>query len=190
MTSLLTNLTLAGLGYLALDRPTATLSGGERQRIRTVMHRHDPAMTGYGWTDTKPVFWMIDNGTVRTNMHLALTAADRDHVHHFYDAAITAGPNHSTHHELTPSTTSTTMGPSSSTDTESTSKPSAIALSSGSARHGGKSEVLSRHHSRPAQGPRRCWMQRMSPSRTSVRPGSPVACEAMRHPRYWARQPD
>ena len=34
----------------------------------------DPAMTGYGWTDTKPFLWFIDNGTVGTNMHLALAA--------------------------------------------------------------------------------------------------------------------
>lgn len=42
-----------------------------------------PAMTGYGWTDTKPFLWFIDAGTVGTNMHLALTAADRDQVHDF-----------------------------------------------------------------------------------------------------------
>lgn len=44
----------------------------------------DPAMTGYGWTDTKPFLWFVDNGPVGTNMHVALTAPDRDHVHDFY----------------------------------------------------------------------------------------------------------
>lgn len=47
----------------------------------------DPAMTGYGWPETKPFFWLIDNGTVGTNMHLAFTAETRDHVHAFYQAA-------------------------------------------------------------------------------------------------------
>lgn len=51
----------------------------------------DPAMTGYGWTDTKPFLWFIDNGTLGSNMHPALSAADRDQVHDFYDAAISAG---------------------------------------------------------------------------------------------------
>ena len=34
----------------------------------------DAAMTGYGWPDTKPFFWLIDDGYVGTNMHLAFTA--------------------------------------------------------------------------------------------------------------------
>ena len=37
----------------------------------------DPAMTGYGWTDTKPFLWFIDNGTLGSNMHPALSAAAR-----------------------------------------------------------------------------------------------------------------
>lgn len=47
----------------------------------------DPAMTGYGWPDKKPFFWLIDNGTVGTNMHLAFTAANRGAVRAFYNAA-------------------------------------------------------------------------------------------------------
>lgn len=47
----------------------------------------DAAMTGYGWPDTKPFFWLIDNGTVGTNMHLAFTVGTRDLVHAFYDTA-------------------------------------------------------------------------------------------------------
>lgn len=51
----------------------------------------DPAMTGYGWPEAKPFLWFIDNGTVGTNMHLALTAPDRDHVHTFYESALEHG---------------------------------------------------------------------------------------------------
>ncbi|ROR91091.1 ATP-binding cassette domain-containing protein [Nocardioides aurantiacus] len=36
------NMERLGLGYLRLDRPTATLSGGEAQRIRTVTHLDSP----------------------------------------------------------------------------------------------------------------------------------------------------
>jgi len=39
-----------------------------------------PAMTGYGWPDTKPFFWLVDHGTVGTNMHLAFTVDTRDEV--------------------------------------------------------------------------------------------------------------
>ena len=51
----------------------------------------DPAMAGYGWPDQKPFLWFIDNGTVGTNMHLALTAQDRAAVHAFYQAAEAQG---------------------------------------------------------------------------------------------------
>lgn len=53
LTSLLTNLTRVGLGYLALDRPTATLSGGEGQRIRTVLHL-DSALTDITYVFDEP----------------------------------------------------------------------------------------------------------------------------------------
>lgn len=51
----------------------------------------DAAMTGYGWPDTKPILWLIDNGTVGTNMHLAFTAMTRDQVHVFYETATKLG---------------------------------------------------------------------------------------------------
>ncbi|MFY0407611.1 VOC family protein [Solicola sp. PLA-1-18] len=50
-----------------------------------------PAMTGYGLADVKPYFWLIDRGTVGTNMHVAFTVDTRDDVHTFYDAALAAG---------------------------------------------------------------------------------------------------
>lgn len=47
----------------------------------------DAAMTGYGWPDTKPFFWLINSGAVGTNMHLAFTVDTRELVHAFYDTA-------------------------------------------------------------------------------------------------------
>ncbi|MCZ2849460.1 VOC family protein [Modestobacter sp. VKM Ac-2978] len=52
---------------------------------------HGPAMTGYGWSDRKPFFWLVDDGTVGTNMHLAFTVDTRDEVHVFHEAALAAG---------------------------------------------------------------------------------------------------
>lgn len=50
-----------------------------------------PAMTGFGLSDVKPYFWLIDQGTVGTNMHLAFTVDTRDQVDTFYAAALAAG---------------------------------------------------------------------------------------------------
>lgn len=50
-----------------------------------------PAMTGYGWPEVKPSFWLIDEGTVGTNMHVAFTVDTREQVHTFYAAALAAG---------------------------------------------------------------------------------------------------
>ncbi|MCZ2810820.1 VOC family protein [Modestobacter sp. VKM Ac-2979] len=52
---------------------------------------HGPAMTGYGWSDRKPFFWLVDDGTVGSNMHLAFTVDTRDEVHVFHQAALAAG---------------------------------------------------------------------------------------------------
>ena len=49
------------------------------------------AMTGFGWPEVKPYFWLIDQGTVGTNMHLAFTVDTRDDVETFYRAALEAG---------------------------------------------------------------------------------------------------
>lgn len=50
-----------------------------------------PAMTGFGLADAKPYFWLIDHGTVGTNMHLAFTVDTREDVDIFYAASLTAG---------------------------------------------------------------------------------------------------
>ena len=56
-----------------------------------VPERELPAMTGFGWPERKPYFWLVDEGTVGTNMHLAFTVDSRDDVHRFHDAALAAG---------------------------------------------------------------------------------------------------
>ena len=50
-----------------------------------------PAMTGFGLADVKPYFWLIDHGTVGTNIHLAFTVETRAAVDTFYAAALEAG---------------------------------------------------------------------------------------------------
>lgn len=50
-----------------------------------------PAMTGFGWVDRKPFFWLLDGGTVGSNMHLAFTVPDRAGVHAFHEAALAQG---------------------------------------------------------------------------------------------------
>ncbi|MFG1927751.1 VOC family protein [Cryptosporangium sp. NPDC048952] len=49
------------------------------------------AMTGFGLADVKPYFWLIDGGTVGTNMHVAFTVDSRADVTTFYEAALAAG---------------------------------------------------------------------------------------------------
>jgi len=50
-----------------------------------------PAMTGFGLADVKPYFWLIDEGRVGSNMHLAFTVETRGEVETFYQAALDAG---------------------------------------------------------------------------------------------------
>jgi catechol 2,3-dioxygenase-like lactoylglutathione lyase family enzyme len=53
---------------------------------------HDrPAMTGFGRAEVKPYFWLIDQGSVGTNVHLAFTVDTREDVAVFYQAALDAG---------------------------------------------------------------------------------------------------
>jgi catechol 2,3-dioxygenase-like lactoylglutathione lyase family enzyme len=49
------------------------------------------AMTGFGLAGVKPYFWLIDGGTVGTNMHLAFTVDTRKEVEVFHEAALAAG---------------------------------------------------------------------------------------------------
>ena len=50
-----------------------------------------PAMTGFGFAEVKPYFWLIDHGTVGTNMHVAFTVDTRKEVTTFYEGALAAG---------------------------------------------------------------------------------------------------
>jgi catechol 2,3-dioxygenase-like lactoylglutathione lyase family enzyme len=49
------------------------------------------AMTGFGLAAVKPYFWLIDGGTVGSNMHVAFTVETREEVEAFYRAAVEAG---------------------------------------------------------------------------------------------------
>lgn len=51
----------------------------------------NPAMTGFGLAGVKPYFWLVDGGTVGTNMHLAFTVDTQEEVETFYAAALAAG---------------------------------------------------------------------------------------------------
>lgn len=59
--------------------------------IPTLKEGTQPAMTAFGLAGVKPYFWLVDSGTVGTNMHLAFTVDTRDEVHTFFDAALAAG---------------------------------------------------------------------------------------------------
>ena len=48
--------------------------------IPAVPANDQPAMTGFGRAEVKPYFWLIDSGTVGTNMHLAFTVDTREEV--------------------------------------------------------------------------------------------------------------
>src|SRR4051812_44200388 len=49
------------------------------------------AMTGFGLAAVKPHFWLIDGGTVGSNMHVAFTVDTREDVEVFHRAALDAG---------------------------------------------------------------------------------------------------
>lgn len=53
--------------------------------------KNQPAMTGFGLAEVKPYFWLIDDGVVGSNMHLAFTVDTRELVRDFYQAALDAG---------------------------------------------------------------------------------------------------
>ncbi|GAB2584502.1 VOC family protein [Microlunatus antarcticus] len=52
---------------------------------------HDQlAMHGYG-VGFKPFFWLVEQGRMGENVHLAFTSDDRDGVQRFWDTALEAG---------------------------------------------------------------------------------------------------
>jgi catechol 2,3-dioxygenase-like lactoylglutathione lyase family enzyme len=59
--------------------------------IPAIPEQDFPAMTGFGLAEVKPYFWLIDRGTVGTNMHVAFTVETRAEVDTFYAAALAAG---------------------------------------------------------------------------------------------------
>jgi catechol 2,3-dioxygenase-like lactoylglutathione lyase family enzyme len=59
--------------------------------IPAVPGRDQPAMTGFGWPDRKPYFWLVDQGSVGSNMHLAFTVDSRAEVDTFHAACLAAG---------------------------------------------------------------------------------------------------
>lgn len=76
---------------LAFYTPTlATLGIGTTLAVPADASRQGPAMHGFGWGH-KPFFWLIADGVVGENMHVAFTAPDRATVRAFYDAALAAG---------------------------------------------------------------------------------------------------
>ena len=60
-------------------------------RLLTVPQTPDQlAMRGFG-RHPKPFFWLVADGRVGDDVHLAFTAESRDAVRAFYDAAMAAG---------------------------------------------------------------------------------------------------
>ncbi len=59
--------------------------------IRGGYEEGKPGMTGFGLADVKPYFWLVDEGKVGSNMHLAFTVDTRAQVETFYRAALDAG---------------------------------------------------------------------------------------------------
>ncbi len=80
---------------------------------------------GYG-TD-RPTFWIGRQSSTQPNkeVHLAFTAADRDTVVAFRQAAVGRGPRSCTNPGCSPSTTPTTSVPSCAIPMATTSRPSA-----------------------------------------------------------------
>lgn len=77
---------------VAFYEPTlASIGIVKMLEIPAVPRRDQPALTGFGRADVKPYFWLIDKGTVGTNMHLAFTVDTHDEVMTFYQAALDAG---------------------------------------------------------------------------------------------------
>lgn len=77
---------------VAFYEPTlASIGIVKMLEIPAVPSQDQPAMTGFGRADVKPYFWLIDEGTVGTNMHLAFTVDTHDEVITFYEAALAAG---------------------------------------------------------------------------------------------------
>jgi catechol 2,3-dioxygenase-like lactoylglutathione lyase family enzyme len=85
------NIAVPDLGAAMTFYEPVLASIGITQMLVIPAGDHGPAMTGYGWPDRKPYFWLVDRGTVGTNMHLAFTVDTRGDVRRFHAAALAAG---------------------------------------------------------------------------------------------------
>lgn len=69
----------------------ASIGIAKMLQITPEMRPDVPAMTGFGWPGVKPFFWLVDGGTVGTNMHVAFTVDSRAEVDAFHDEATRQG---------------------------------------------------------------------------------------------------
>ena len=77
---------------VAFYEPTLASIGIDKMlEIPALPAQNQPAMTAFGQAEVKPYFWLIDQGSVGTNMHLAFTVDTREDVEAFYQAALDAG---------------------------------------------------------------------------------------------------
>jgi catechol 2,3-dioxygenase-like lactoylglutathione lyase family enzyme len=77
---------------VAFYEPTlASIGITKMLQIPEVSENDQPAMTGFGLAEVKPYFWLIDRGSVGTNMHVAFTVDTRDQVDVFFRTALGAG---------------------------------------------------------------------------------------------------
>lgn len=70
----------------AVDSPAPLASIGITRMLEIppdLTPNQPDAMTGFGLVGVKPYFWLIDHGTVGTNMHLAFTVDSRAEVDTF-----------------------------------------------------------------------------------------------------------
>ena len=81
-------------------------------------------MTGFGLAEVKPYFWLIDQGAVGTNMHVAFTVDSRADVDTFYRAALQVGATSRESPGSTPNIMPTTTARSSTIRTASISRRS------------------------------------------------------------------
>ena len=69
----------------------ATIGISKMLEIPAIQPQNQPAMTGFGLAEVKPYFWLIDQGSVGSNMHVAFTVDTREEVDVFFRAALGAG---------------------------------------------------------------------------------------------------
>lgn len=77
---------------VAFYEPTlASIGITKMLEIRADPARDQPAMTGFDLAQVTPYSWLLNQGTVATNMHLGFTVDTREDAETFYQAALRAG---------------------------------------------------------------------------------------------------